>query len=97
MLNLSGVCDKLKEKGVCDMIHLFNRKELLTTASMEQQSRVRDVLAANGIAYRVRVKSNTGGMSRSRMVMPGTKMEYMYQYYIYVKKEDYEKAKFLTR
>ena len=74
------------------MIHLFNRKELLLTASMEQQARVRDVLASNGIPYRVRVKSN---MSRSRTVIPGMRMDLMYQYYIYVKKADYEKAKYL--
>lgn len=64
---------------------------------MERQARVRDALAANGIEYRVRVKSNTGGLSRSRTVMPGTKMESMYQYYIYVKKDDYEKAKYLIK
>jgi len=79
------------------MIHLFNRKELLTTASMEQQARVRDILAENGIDYRVRVKSNTGGMSRSRTVIPGMRMEMMYQYYIYVKKSDYGKAQNLLR
>ena len=79
------------------MIHLFNRQELLTTSNMEYQARAREILAANGIDYRVRVKSNTGGMSRSRMVMPGTRMEMMYQYYIYVKRTDYEKAKYLIR
>ena len=77
------------------MIHLFNRKELLLTTSMERQAGVRDILAANGIEYRVRVRSNIGGMSRSRTVLPGTRMEAMYQYYIYVKKDDYEKAKYL--
>lgn len=79
------------------MIHLFNRKELLTTTSMEHQVKVRDILAANGIDYRVRVKSNTGGFSRSRTIMPGTQMERMYQYDIYVKKEDYDRACFLIR
>jgi len=79
------------------MIHIFNRRELLTTSRMEQQAKVRDILAANGIEYRVRVKSNTGGMSRSRTVLPGTRMEAMYQYYIYVKKEDHEKARYLIR
>lgn len=79
------------------MIHLFNRKELLTTFSMEQQAKVRDSLAANGIDYRVCVKSNTGGMSRSRTVLPGTNMNTVYQYYIYVKRTDYEKAKGLIR
>ena len=79
------------------MIHLFNRRELLTTTSMAQQAGVRDVLAANGIDYRVRVRSNTGGFSRSRTVMPGVRMELMYQYSIYVKKEDYDRASFLIR
>ena len=79
------------------MIHLFNRKELLTTISVEHQAKVRDALAANGIDYRVRVRSNTGGMSRNRAVMPGTRMETQYQYYIYVKRCDYEKACYLIR
>ena len=79
------------------MVWFWNRKELLITTSMEQQARVRDILSANGIDYRVRVKSNTGGVGRSRMVLPGTALERMYQYYIYVKREDFEKAKFLIR
>jgi len=76
------------------MIHLFNRKELLLTSSMERQARVRDVLAANHIPYRVRTSSN---ISRSRGVIPGMRMDLMYQYRIYVKRSDYEKAKFLIR
>ena len=79
------------------MIHLFNRKELLTTASMERQAQVRDILAANGIDYRVRVRNNISGASRSRTVVPGMRMDMMYQYYIYVKRADYEKAKYLIR
>ena len=79
------------------MIHIFNRKELLTTFSLEQQGKVRDILAANGIAYSIRVRSNTGGVSHSRTVLPGTDMEMMYQYYIYVKRADFEKAKYLIR
>ena len=76
------------------MIHLFNRKELLLTTSMERQARVRDVLAANGIPYRVKTSSN---ISRSRGVMPGMRMDMLYQYRIYVKKDDYEKARHLIR
>ena len=76
------------------MIHLFNRKELLLTTSMERQARVQDVLAANGIPYRVKTSSN---ISRSRGVMPGMRMDMLYQYRIYVKKDDYEKARHLIR
>lgn len=79
------------------MICLFNRKELLTTCSLEQQAKVREILAANDVEYRVRARSNTGGFARTRTVIPGMKQELMYQYYIYVKHSDYEKAKFLTR
>lgn len=76
------------------MIHLFNRKELLLTSSMERQARVRDILETNHIPYRVRTSSN---ISRSRGVIPGMRMDLMYQYRIYVKRSDYEKAKFLIR
>ena len=76
------------------MIHLFNRKELLMTTSMERQARVRDMLAANKIPYLVRTSSN---ISRSRGVIPGMRMDMLYQYRIYVKRCDYEKAKFLLK
>ena len=76
------------------MIHLFNRKELLLTTSMERQARVQDVLVANGIPCQVRTSSN---ISRSRGVMPGMRMDMLYQYRIYVKRCDYEKAGHLIR
>lgn len=79
------------------MIHIFNRRELLLTNNMQQQAKVQDILADHGIEYFVKAKSAVGGMSRSRTVLPGTRMEVMYQYYIYVKKTDYEKAKQLIR
>lgn len=76
------------------MIYLFNRKELLVTTSMERQASVRDILASNNIPYRVRTSSN---ISRSRTVIPGMRMDLRYQYYIYVKRSDYEKARDLIR
>lgn len=79
------------------MIHIFNRRELLLTTSMQQQAKVQDILADHGIECFVKAKSTTGGMSRSRTILPGTRMDAMYQYYIYVKKTDYEKAKQLIR
>ena len=75
------------------MIHLCNRKELLMTTSMERQARIRDVLAANNIPCLVRARSH---LSRSRTTIPGMQMDLRYQYYIYVKRSDYEKAKLLT-
>lgn len=79
------------------MICILNRKELLTTADMERQTKIRNILSENNIPYQVRVRSNTGGLSRSRTVLPGTNPARMYQYYIYVKRSDYEKAKFFTK
>ena len=79
------------------MIHLFNRKELLLTTSLEQQAKIRDTLAANGIECFVKARSHVGGFARSRTVIPSMKQEFLYQYYIYVKRTDYEKAKYLTR
>lgn len=76
------------------MIHLFNRKELLLTTSMERQAQVQDVLAANGIPCQVRCRS-TG--TRSRTMLPGMRLDAMYRYYIYVKRSDYERAEFLIR
>ena len=76
------------------MIHIFNRKELLLTTSMERQASVRDVLAANNILYQVRTSSN---ISRSRGMIPGMRMDMLYQYHIYVKRSDYEKAKYLMK
>ena len=76
------------------MIHLFNRKELLLTTRMEHQARVRDLLVANNIPYLVRTSSN---ISRSRGVVPGMRMDMLYQYRIYVKRTDYEKARALIR
>ena len=79
------------------MIHIFNRRELLLTGSMERQAKVQDILAANGIECFVKAKCQVGGFSRSRTVVPGMRADALYQYYIYVKKGDYEKAKYFIR
>lgn len=79
------------------MIHMFNRRELLLTSNMQQQAKVRDMLAANGIECFVKARSAVGSFGRSRTVLPGMRTGAMYQYYIYVKRTDYEKAKYLIR
>lgn len=76
------------------MITIFNRKEVCNTYSMEEQARVRDVLAGGGIDYTIKVvdkcsssvipdtnRGMTGGMQRSKC-----------QYLIYVKKADFDVA-----
>ena len=82
------------------MITVFNRKELLVTFSMEEQNRVRDILAANGIDYRIKTvnpsaRSYIGGSGRGRSGSFGINNDAAYQYYIYVHSKDYERAKHL--
>lgn len=78
------------------VIHFLNQKELLITWDMAEQSRIREILASHGIEYKVRtVNTCRGGNARARTGVAGIRTDAMYQYYIYVKKCDYEKAGFL--
>ena len=76
------------------MIHIFNRKELRITWNLKELSEIRNILASNTIAYKV-ITRNHGGISRDRTGAAGMRTEAMYCYYVYVKKEDYEKARSL--
>ena len=82
------------------MIHIFNRKELLITWSMTELAAIRDILTSNHIEYTVK----TGNLARSSAFSAGTRTrtgsfgirtDAMYQYSVYVKCSDYEKARFL--
>ena len=82
------------------MLTLFNRRELLTTFSMEEQTRVRDVLAQNGIDYRVKTvnpaaRSTMAASGRGHTGSLGVDADFAYQYYIYVHKNDYDRARSL--
>ena len=82
------------------MLTIFNRRELLTTVSMEEQDRVRDILAQNHIDYRVKTVNPSArntfvGSGRSRTGSFGVDMNCAYQYYIYVHKNDYARAQSL--
>ena len=82
------------------MLTIFNRRELLTTCSMEEQTRVRDILSQNGIDYRIKTVNSTarstfGASGRSRTGSLGVNMDCAYQYYIYVHKKDAARARAL--
>ena len=82
------------------MLTLFNRKELLTTFSMEEQNRVRDILAQHRIDYRIRTvnpsaRATFGDVGRSRTGSFGVDTDCAYQYYIYVHRKDYDRARSL--
>ena len=82
------------------MITIFNRKELVVTYSLEEQSRIREILSSNGMEYKIKVTDRTN----AQVIMPGIRSEisdfgndsgWMYEYQIFVKSVDYERAKHL--
>jgi len=82
------------------MLTLFNRRELLTTCSMEEQNRVRDILAKNHVEYQVKTinqtaRSTFGSSARAHTGSFGINMDCAYRYYIYVHKKDYARAQSL--
>ena len=78
------------------MITIFNRKELLITMDIIQQSNVRNVLSANGIDYTTKVtnlqNSSIFENKRGRYGSLGINQKYSYEYKIYVHKKDYDYA-----
>lgn len=78
------------------MITMFTRKELLVTSDMKRQGEVRELLSANGIAYKVKVTNRQNaailGSSRARTGSIGMNSDLSYEYKIYVHKKDYENA-----
>ena len=77
------------------MITIFNRKELAITYSVEEQARIRGILAANAIDYDLKIKSNATrsigarGLAAQRFgANPSLSCEYIF----YVLKTDYERA-----
>ena len=84
------------------MITIFNRKELTVTFDLNEQSRVRTLLAGEGIEYSVKTVNRMSASpisagSRSRTGTYGQNTELMTEYISYVKKADYERALYLVR
>lgn len=84
------------------MIHIFNRKELTITYSMEVQAKIRSILAANGIDYQIKTVSRSsasafGAGSRARFGSFGSSSDSEYEYIFYVQKADYDHAAMLIR
>ena len=82
------------------MLNIFNRRELLTTFSIEEQDRVRDILARDHIDYQVKAvnpsaRSTWASSGRARTGSFGMDMDCAYQYSIYVHKKDYARAQSL--
>lgn len=84
------------------MLTIFNRKELRISYSMEEQARIRDLLSENHIDYQIktvnrRSPSSFSAGTRARTGSFGENPELAYEYIIYVKKDDLEKAAYLIR
>lgn len=84
------------------MITIFNRKELCITFDFKEQARVRDVLAFNNIDFIIKTlnrmsPSPMAAGSRARTGTFGQDTGAMYEYKIYVHKNDYEEAVHLLR
>ena len=74
------------------MLTIFNRRELLTVLSTEQMFRVKEALAEAEIPFRA-VSLNRGGPCGTwGRGMPFIQAEYLYQYRIYVHKNDHDRA-----
>ena len=83
------------------MISVFNRKELLITFDMKRQANVCKKLSAKGIDYAVKTtnlqSSAPAGVQRARTGNYGIDQKYSYEYKIYVRKGDYDRASSLIR
>ncbi len=79
------------------MITIFNRKELVSTYEMKKQAEVRDLLNQFKIPYSIKVINRKSPSifdagSRARTGTFGENLKLEYQYIIFVRKTDYEKA-----
>ena len=83
------------------MITIFNRKELLITLDMKKQSEIREILSANNIEYVVKTtnlqSATVVGSQRAYTGNYGINQDYSYEYKIYVRKEDFDRASSLIR
>lgn len=83
------------------MITIFNRKELLITLDMKKQSEIREILSANNIEYVVKTtnlqSATVVGSQRAYTGNYGINQDYSYEYKIYVRKGDYDRASSLIR
>ena len=79
------------------MITIFNRKELVFTYSMKEQGDARMLLSQNKIPYKITTR-NIGdahsfrGSARGHFGSAGLQSDLLYEYRIYVHKDDFEKA-----
>ncbi len=81
------------------MITIFNREEILSTFSMEQKTLAVNLLEEKNVRSRVIVhnRSKEGMGSRNRIGTFGQRLDMMYEYQIFVYRNDAELAKEILR
>jgi len=88
------------EKVVRDMIHFFNRKELMMTYDLRQANDIREILRANRIDYHVKASyprsASAIGAGRARTASFGP-VRQQECFTVYVHKADYDRAMYLLR
>lgn len=87
--------------GGMHMIFFLNQKEVFMGYSMKEFSDVRFKLSSNGIKYKIKTINQSSSTfissSRSRNGSYGLNQAYNYLYYVYVHKNDYDKAQSILR
>ena len=80
------------------MLTIFNRRELYLTYDMNDRVRVCDILSVNGIDYHLKTTNTSApllGSARRGGNTLGLNMDYIYEYKIYVHKDNLERAQYL--
>jgi hypothetical protein len=82
------------------VINVFNRKKILTSPSMEDLGRVKQILGQGGIPYEVKTERARGAICTSMDVASYRQFNLPYKdgytatfvYYVYIRRRDYERA-----
>ena len=80
------------------MLTIFNRRELYLTYDMNDRVRVCDILNANSIDYRLKTTNTSApllGSGRRGGSTIGMNMDYIYEYKIFVHRDDLARAQYL--
>lgn len=72
----------------------FNRKELFTTRSTQDLYKTLGKLSENNIRYQT--KTNTMASAGRSHGIPNIRADAANQHYVYVHKDDYERAKYVV-
>ena len=80
---------------------LFSKEDVYIGYSIEELSKVREILEKDSIKYTYKVVNRSGQLSRrgtrrGSFGSYGLNMDYTKQYAVYVHRKDFEKAKYLV-